>query len=351
MVQRLLTGPGPRDILARSTDLSDQFPYKRSLVTGGAGFLGRFLVERLRQNPGLEITVPLSTDFDLVDASAVRRLYNETNPDLVIHLAAVVGGIEANKKHPGKFFYDNLMMGVQLMEEARLHDVKKFVALGTVCAYPKFTPTPFREDDLWNGYPEETNAPYGLAKKMMLVQSQSYRDEYGFNSIFLLPANLYGPGDNFDPKSSHVIPALIRKCVQARDAGAQYVEAWGTGNASREFLYVADCADAIERATEIYDESEPVNIGTGNEITIRDLVDLIARLTGFRGEVRWQTDQPDGQPRRRLDTTRAFEKFGFRAQIQLEDGLRRTIEWYEANRDRGAGSNEPPAASQTVPSA
>jgi GDP-L-fucose synthase len=223
------------------------------------------------------------------------------------------------------------MMGVQLIEQARLHDVKKFVALGTVCAYPKFTPTPFREEDLWKGYPEETNAPYGLAKKMMLVQSQSYREQYGFNSIFLLPANLYGPGDNFNLETSHVIPALMRKCIEAREQGAPFIEAWGTGNASREFLYVEDGADAVLRAAAAYDESEPVNIGTGNEITISELLGLIARLTGFAGEVRWQSDKPDGQPRRRLDVSRAFEKFGFQAQTSLEEGLRRTIEWYESN--------------------
>jgi len=249
----------------------------------------------------LELFVPQRREYDLVKASDVDRLLFETRPDLIIHLAAVVGGIGANQKNPGKFFYENLMMGVQLIEQARQLDVQKFVALGTVCAYPKFTPTPFREDDLWNGYPEETNAPYGLAKKMMLVQAQSYRQQYGFNTIFLLPANLYGPGDNFDPESSHVIPALIRKCVEAREGGASFVEAWGTGNASREFLYVGDCAEAVVRASAIYNESEPVNIGTGNEIKISELMQLIVRLTRFEGEIRWQTDKPDGQPRRRLD--------------------------------------------------
>jgi GDP-L-fucose synthase len=265
-----------------------------------------------------------------VDGVEVRRLLTTVKPDLIIHLAAVVGGIGANQKNPGKFFYENLMMGTQLIEQARLHDVQKFVALGTVCAYPKFTPTPFREDDLWNGYPEETNAPYGLAKKMMLVQAQSYRQQYGFNTIFLLPANLYGPGDNFDPESSHVIPALIRKFVEARQVNAPFVEAWGTGNASREFLYVSDCADAIVRAAAVYNESEPMNIGTGNEIKIRDLAGLIAKLSGFQGQIHWQTDKPDGQPRRRLDVSRAVEKLGFRAQVLLEEGLRRTIEWYES---------------------
>lgn len=309
--------------------MNQSFPYKRVIVTGGAGFLGRFIVDRLRRQQPLEVFVPRRADYDLVKAADINRLLNETRPDLVIHLAAVVGGIGANQKNPGKFFYENLMMGVQLIEQSRLQGVKKFVALGTVCAYPKFTPTPFREEDLWNGYPEETNAPYGLAKKMMLVQSQSYREQYGYNSIFLLPANLYGPGDNFDPESSHVIPALIRKCLEARKSGASFIHAWGTGNASREFLYVEDCADAIISAVALYDESEPVNIGTGSEIKISDLLHLIARLTRFEGEIRWQTDKPDGQPRRHLDVSRAAERFGFRAQVTLEEGLRKTIQWYE----------------------
>lgn len=312
--------------------MTEGFPYKRVLVTGGAGFLGRFIVERLRAQQGLEVFVPRSAEFNLVEAADIKHLYAATKPDLVIHLAAVVGGIGANQKNPGKFFYENLMMGVQLIEQARVHQVNKFVALGTVCAYPKFTPTPFSEDDLWNGYPEETNAPYGLAKKMMLVQSQSYREQYGFNSIFLLPANLYGPGDNFDLETSHVIPALIRKCVEARDEGRPFIQAWGTGNASREFLYVEDCAEAIISAAAKYNESEPVNIGTGNEITISELVNLIARLTRFDGEIRWQNDQPDGQPRRCLDVSRAQEKFGFRARMSFEEGLRRTIDWYEKQR-------------------
>lgn len=312
--------------------MSESFPYERVAVTGGAGFLGRFIVERLRTQPQLEVFAPRSADYNLVEAADIKRLYADTRPDLVIHLAAVVGGIGANQKSPGRFFYENLMMGVQLIEQARRSKVKKFVALGTVCAYPKFTPTPFKEDDLWNGYPEETNAPYGLAKKMMLVQSQSYRQQYGYNSIFLLPANLYGPGDNFDPESSHVIPALIRKCVEARESGAPFVEAWGTGNASREFLYVDDCAEAVVRAAALYNESDPVNIGTGDEIKISELLQLIVRFTRFEGEIRWQTDMPDGQPRRRLDVSRAFEKFGFRAQTPFEEGLQRTIEWYETHR-------------------
>lgn len=313
-------------------EFKNGFPFESVVITGGAGFLGRFIVERMQQYGKLKVFVPRSADYDLVEGSEIKRLLAETQPDLVIHLAAVVGGIGANQKQPGRFFYENLMMGAQLIEQSRLHGVKKFVALGTVCAYPKHTPTPFREEDLWNGYPEKTNAPYGLAKKMMLVQSQSYRQQYGFNTIFLLPANLYGPGDNFDPETSHVIPALIRKCIEARERGAEFVEAWGTGRASREFLYVADCADGVLRAAATYNESEPVNLGTGSEITISELVNLIGRLTRFEGEVRWQHDKPDGQPRRRLDVSRAFEKFGFKAQIPLEEGLRRTVKWYETSR-------------------
>jgi len=313
-------------------ELGGNFPYKRIVVTGGAGFLGRFVLERLQDYPDLEIFAPRRSNYDLVQLSDIKRLLSETRPDLIVHLAGVVGGIGANQKNPGKFFYENLMMGVQLIDQARLHGVQKFVALGTVCAYPKFAPTPFREDDLWNGYPEETNAPYGLAKKMMLVQAQGYRQQYDFNTIFLLPANLYGPGDNFDVESSHVIPALIRKCVEARKEGSSFIEAWGTGNASREFLYVADCAEAIVRAAATYDESELMNIGTGNEIKISDLLQLIARLTRFEGEIHWQHDKPDGQPRRRLDVSRAFEKLGFRAQMPLEEGLRRTVQWYETSR-------------------
>ena len=312
--------------------MSESFPFKRVVVTGGAGFLGRFVVDRLRVHKDLEVFVPRSSEYNLVSASDIRRLYEKTRPDMVIHLAAVVGGIGANQKNPGKFFYENLMMGTQLIEEARLHSVKKFVAIGTVCAYPKYTPTPFSEDHLWNGYPEETNAPYGLAKKMMLVQAQSYRQQYGFNTIFLLPANLYGPGDNFDPETSHVIPALIRKCIEARDQGSSFVEAWGTGKASREFLYVEDCADGILAAAARYNESDPVNIGTGSEIKISDLLQLIARFTRFEGEIRWNTDKPDGQPQRRLDVSRALEKFQFKARVSLEDGLKRTIEWYEMAR-------------------
>ena len=312
------------------SSVQNSFPYKRIVVTGGSGFLGSHLVPRLKTAAGVEPFVPRKREYDLVKGAEVERMIDDLAPDLIIHLAAVVGGIGANQKNPGRFFYENLMMGTQLIEQARLHGVKKFVALGTVCAYPKFTPVPFKEDDLWNGYPEETNAPYGLAKKMMLVQAQSYREQYGFNTIFLLPANLYGPGDNFNLESSHVIPALIRKCVEARRAGAPFVEVWGSGNVSREFLYVEDCAEGILSAARGYDESEPVNLGSGREIMIRDLVEIIARLTRFEGEVRWRTDKPDGQPRRQLDVTRAAEKFRFRAHTTLEDGLRKTIDWYES---------------------
>jgi len=311
---------------------TQKFPYQRVTVTGGAGFLGRFVVQKLKKLD-VEVFVPRSSDYNLIEKDDIVRLLNETRPDLVIHLAAVVGGIGYNQKNPGRFFYDNLMMGVQLIEQSRLFGVRKFLATGTVCAYPKFTPVPFKEDDIWNGYPEETNAPYGLAKKMMLVQSQAYRQQYGFNSIFLLPANLYGPGDNFDLETSHVIPALIRKCVEARREGKPFIEAWGSGEVSREFLYVEDCAEALVRAAAVYNESEPVNIGTGNEVMIKDLVKMIARVSDFHGEIRWQASKPDGQPRRRLGVTRALEKFGFSATTSLEDGLRRTIEWYEEDFD------------------
>jgi GDP-L-fucose synthase len=309
--------------------LSNTFPYKRVTVTGGAGFLGRFVTELLKAHDDVEIFVPRSRDYNLIEKDDINRMLDDSEPDLVIHLAAVVGGIGHNQKNPGKFFYDNLMMGVQLIEQSRLRRVKKFVATGTVCAYPKFTPVPFKEDDIWNGYPEETNAPYGLAKKMMLVQSQAYREQYGFNSIFILPANLYGPGDNFDLETSHVIPALIRKCVEARRSGAGFIEVWGSGSASREFLYGEDCAEGIVKAAALYNESDPVNLGNGREVVIKDLVEMIVRLTGFEGEIRWQASKPDGQPRRQLDTSRAAERFGFRAHTSLEQGLRQTIDWYE----------------------
>ena len=312
-------------------------PFKRVVVTGGAGFLGSYVVAKLRARDCESIFVPRQADYDLVRIEDVRRLYDDAQPDLVIHLAAIVGGIGANRKNPGRYFYDNLMMGVQLMEEARLRGVKKFVATGTICAYPKFTPVPFKEDDLWNGYPEETNAPYGLAKKMMLVQSQSYREQYGFNSIFLLPVNLYGPRDNFDLESSHVIPALIRKCVEAVRSGADEIVCWGTGSATREFLHADDCAEGILLATEKYDKSDPVNLGAGFEISIKDLTEKICELTGFRGRIVWDASKPDGQPRRCLDTTRAEREFGFRARIGFDEGLRQTIEWYKQMTAAAAG--------------
>jgi len=318
--------------------MKETFPYKRITVTGGAGFLGRFVTEKLKHYDGLEVFVPRSRDYNLIEKADILRMFDDSRPELIIHLAAVVGGIGHNQKNPGRFFYDNLMLGAQLMEHARLRGVKKFVAVGTVCAYPKFTPVPFKEDDLWKGYPEETNAPYGLAKKMMLVQSQAYRQQYGFNSIFLLPANLYGPGDKFDAETSHVIPALIRKCLEARHKGSQFIDVWGSGKASREFLYVEDCAEGIVKAAALYNESDPVNLGNGREVTIKDLIETIARLTNFHGEIRWDTGRPDGQPRRQLDPARAFERFGFRAQTPLEDGLRRTINWYEENFESGAAS-------------
>ena len=305
---------------------------RRVMVTGGAGFLGTAVVARLKESGAKEIFVPKVEEYDLREREAIDRALADARPDVVIHLAAVVGGIGANRENPGRFFYENAIMGIQLIEQARLAGVDKFVQIGTVCAYPKFTPVPFREEDLWNGYPEETNAPYGLAKKMLLVQAQAYRDQYGFNAIFLVPVNLYGPGDNFNPASSHVIPALIKKCIDARDRGDKAIEVWGTGSASREFLYVADAAEGIVLASERYDGRDPVNLGVGREITIKALVELIVRLTGFKGEVRWDPTKPDGQPRRALDTSRAREHFGFEARTTFEDGLRRTIEWYEAMR-------------------
>ncbi|HZS05887.1 MAG TPA: GDP-L-fucose synthase [Blastocatellia bacterium] len=317
--------------------MAETFPYKRIVVTGGAGFLGSYVVGKLRARGCENIFVPRQSDYDLVRIEAVRRLYDDARPDLVIHLAAIVGGIGANRQNPGRYFYDNLMMGVQLIEEARLRGVKKFVATGTICAYPKFTPVPFREDDLWNGYPEETNAPYGMAKKMMLVQSQAYRDQYGFNSIFLLPVNLYGPRDNFDLESSHVIPALIRKCVEAVRAGADEIVCWGTGQATREFLHADDCAEGILLAAERYDKSDPVNLGAGFEISIKDLTEKICELTGFGGRIVWDSSKPDGQPRRCLDTGRAEREFGFRAKVGFEEGLRQTIEWYKQATAAAAG--------------
>jgi len=300
---------------------------RRVMVTGGGGFLGRHVVARL-EAAGADVFVPRSADFDLRRRDAIERALSGGRPEIVVHLAAVVGGIGANRENPGRFFYENAVMGIELMEAARVAGVAKFVQVGTVCSYPKFTPVPFHEDDLWTGYPEETNAPYGLAKKMLLVQGQAYRAQYGFNVIHLVPVNLYGPGDNFDPASSHVIPALIRKCVDAVETGADHIDVWGTGSASREFLYVEDAAEGIVLATERYDGADPVNLGVGAEITIRDLVELIARLTGFTGEIRWDASKPDGQPRRALDTSRARERFGFDAGMSFEDGLRATVDWY-----------------------
>ena len=306
---------------------------KRVMVTGGGGFLGRHVVQKLQEHGAApdRIFVPRSADYDLRRLDGIDRALADGQPDIVIHLAAVVGGIGANRENPGKFFYENAIMGIQLMEQARLAGVEKFVTIGTVCSYPKFTPVPFHEDDLWNGYPEETNAPYGIAKKALLVQGQAYRQQYGFNVIHLIPVNLYGPYDNFDPASSHVIPALIKKCVDAREAGDPFIEVWGTGAASREFIYVEDAAEGIVLGAERYDGAEPVNLGTGGEITIRDLVELIVELTGYTGEIRWDATKPDGQPRRGLDTSRARDTFGFTAAESFRDGLKTTIEWYQTS--------------------
>jgi len=308
---------------------------KRVCVTGGAGFLGSFVTKKLQERGAKEIFIPTIEKYDLVQIDSIKQMYEDCNPDIVIHLAAMVGGIGANLEHPADFFYGNLIMGVQLIHEAWKRGVKKFVALGTICAYPKFTPIPFKEDDLWNGYPEETNAPYGLAKKMLLVQSQAYRQQYGFNSIFLMPVNLYGPRDNFNPQSSHVIPALIRKCLEAKAANQPSIEVWGDGSPTREFLYVEDAAEGILLATEKYNGSEPVNLGSGMEISIKELVTLIARLTGYEGQLVWNTSKPNGQPRRRLNVERADREFGFKALVNFEEGLRRTIEWYLAQMTAG----------------
>jgi GDP-L-fucose synthase len=305
---------------------------KRIALTGGSGFLGSALVRNLRARGYQHLFTPRSAEYDLREQQAVMRFYQDSKPEIVIHLAAVVGGIGANRANPGRFFYDNAVMGVQLMEYARRCGVKKFVALGTICAYPKFTPVPFREEELWNGYPEETNAPYGLAKKMLLVQAQGYRAQYGFNAIYLLPVNLYGPGDNFDPDTSHVIPALIRKCVEAKEQNKKEIILWGDGSPTREFLYVEDAAEGIMLATERYDGAEPVNLGSGSEISIKDLALMIMDEVGFRGEITWDRTKPNGQPRRCLDVTRAQREFGFRTQVGLREGIAKTVAWFVANR-------------------
>jgi GDP-L-fucose synthase len=307
---------------------------RRVCVTGGAGFLGSFLVEKLRQRGAAEVYVPTIENYNLVEPADIQRMLDDSRPDVIIHLAALAGGIGANRARPAEFFYINLMMGVQLMHEAWRRGVEKFVAIGTICAYPKFTPLPFKEENLWDGYPEETNAPYGLAKKMLLVQAQAYREQYGFNAIYLLPVNLYGPRDNFNLETSHVIPALVRKCIEAEERGDKEVVLWGDGSPTREFLYAGDAADGILSAAERYNGAEPVNIGSGQEISIRNLAELIARLTGFSGKLVWDTTKPNGQPRRALDTSRAAEYFNWRAHVSFEDGLRQTIDWYRANRKK-----------------
>ena len=313
---------------------------KKILVTGGAGFLGTHVLKELRERrvPPDNVFVPRSADYDLREQEAVARLYEDARPDVVIHLAATVGGIGANRDHPGQFFYENITMGVELMEQARLHGLEKFVTVGTVCAYPKHTPVPFREEDLWNGYPEETNAPYGIAKKALLVQGRAYRKEYGLSCVYLLPVNLYGPGDDFDPETSHVIPAIIKKCLDAKEEGREEIVAWGDGTPTREFLYVRDAARGIVTATEGYDAPDPVNLGSGEEISIRELVETIADLTGFDGRIEWDTSKPNGQPRRRLDTSRARRRFGFEAETDFREGLKRTIEWYREARRQGAAA-------------
>ncbi len=313
--------------------MSNYWKDRRVCVTGGAGFLGSFVVEKLRQRGANEVFVPRIEDYNLVQLEAIQRMLRDAKPQVILHLAALAGGIGANRSRPAEFFYVNLMMGVQLMHEAWKAGVEKFVAVGTICAYPKYTPIPFKEEHLWDGYPEETNAPYGLAKKMLLVQAQAYRAQYGFNAIYPLPVNLYGPRDNFDLETSHVIPALIRKCIEAQEKGMDHIVLWGDGSPTREFLYVEDAAEGLLLATERYDGPEPFNLGSGQEISIRDLAHLIARLTGFEGEIVWDTSKPNGQPRRALDTHRAEEFFGFRARVPLEEGLKRTIAWYRAHRD------------------
>ena len=311
---------------------NDFWKGKRVCVTGGAGFLGSYVLRRLAQRGAEDVFVPTIEDYNLVQIADIKRMLDDSRPDVIIHLAANVGGIGANREHPAEFFYDNLMMGVQLIHESWKRGLDKFVAIGTVCAYPKYTPVPFREDDLWKGYPEETNAPYGLAKKMLLVQSQAYRQQYDFNSIYLLPVNLYGPGDNFNLRTSHVIPALIRKCIEAEERGEKEVVVWGDGSPTREFLFAADAAEGIVLAAESYNESDPVNLGSGYEISIKDLAEMIVRLTGFQGKISWDTSKPNGQPRRGLDVSRAAERFGFRAPTSFEEGIKETIDWFRENR-------------------
>jgi GDP-L-fucose synthase len=317
-----------RGVMSESQKMIDFWSGRRVCVTGGAGFLGSYVLAKLRERGAKEIFIPRIEDYNLVQPEVVKRMIADAHPDIVIHLAANVGGIGANRARPAEFFYDNLMMGTQLIHESWKMGVEKVVAIGTVCAYPKFTTVPFREEELWSGYPEETNAPYGLAKKMMLVQSQAYRQQYGFNSIFLIPVNLYGPRDNFNLETSHVIPALIRKCLEAQDRGDAEVVVWGDGTPTREFLYAGDAAEGIVLAAERYNASEPVNLGSGQEISIKDLAETIAQLTGFDGRLVWDTTKPNGQPRRALDISRAEELFGFRAEMPFEEGLRQTIEWY-----------------------
>jgi GDP-L-fucose synthase len=312
---------------------------KRVVVTGGSGFLGRFVVRKLREENCHDVFVPRSSEYDLREEDDVRRLFDTAQPQVIIHLAAVVGGIGANRMHPGQFFYDNAMMGLQMIEGARRHGVQKFVCIGTVCSYPKFTPVPFKEENIWNGYPEETNAPYGLAKKMLLVQLESYRQEYGLQGIYLIPVNLYGPRDNFDLETSHVIPALIRKCVEAKRAAAPKPVVWGPGTATREFLYVEDAADAIVAGAEKYDAAAPVNLGSGQEVKIRELVEMIQKMVGYKGEVTWDATKPDGQPRRSLDTSKARDLLGWQAKVSLQDGLKRTVEWYEKQDLQGHGAS------------
>ena len=314
--------------------MSNFWENKRLTVTGGKGFLGTHLIRKIREERGCKnVLIADLPEYDLRSLDNIKRMFDSQKPEIVIHLAAVVGGIGANRENPGKFFYDNAIMGIQLIHEAYMRKIEKFVAIGTICAYPKFTPVPFKEKDLWDGYPEETNAPYGFAKKMLLIQAQAYRQQYGFNAIYLLPVNLYGPGDNFDPQSSHVIPALIKKCFDAIDKGENHIEVWGTGKASREFLYVEDAAEAIILASEKYNKPDPVNIGAGFEITIKDLIRLITKFTGFSGKTIWDTTKPDGQPRRCLDTSKAKEEFGFKAKMNFEEGLKETIEWYKKHRE------------------